>query len=110
MFVIWIHASFQHYMDLLKCIRDNKQALLHISYQEIKSDTSLNILNNNYTSSYYYANVVKLIYDDSLNSKLDAVNCSLKIMNENKVLNLSLPISVKDQVFSKNDRIELLWI
>lgn len=107
MFVIWIHSSFQHYMSLLECIRDNSQALLHISYQEIKNDSSLNIMNHNYTSSYYYSNVVKLIYDDSLNSRLDAVNCSIKIMKSNRVLNLIL---TRDRVFSKCDRIELLWV
>jgi hypothetical protein len=94
-------------MSLLECIRDNSQALLHVSYQEVKSDSSLNILNRNYTSSYYYSNVVKLIYDDSLNSRLDAVNCSIKIMKSNKVLNLIL---TRDRVFSKVDRIELLWV
>ena len=100
MFVVWIHYSFQHYMNLLECIRDNNQALLHISYQEIKNDASMNILNKNYTISYYYANMVKLIYDDSVNSRLDAVNCSIKIMTANKVLNLIL---TRDRVFSKND-------
>lgn len=112
MFVIWIHATFQHYFELLDSVTENieikDKALWHISYQDISSDAPLKYTGTfntqNTTMSSYYKNTVKLIYDDSLASKLEAVKCSVAIMSKNKVLNITRTTTFK------NDRIDLLWL
>ena len=115
MFVIWIHATFQHYFELLDSVTENieikDKALWHISYQDISSEAPLKYTGTfnssnttNTTLGSYYKNTVKLIYDDSLASKLEAVKCSVAIMSKNKVLNITRTTTFK------NDRIDLLWL
>jgi hypothetical protein len=105
MFIIWIHYTFIHYYDIIDILTKHNNAIMHISYVQIEKDVLLNFGTLKKMKSEYYKNAIKLLYDDSPQSKLEAINFSLEIMNDNKVFNIT-----GDTVLLKNDRIELYWL
>ena len=100
-----MHYTFIHYYDIVDILFKNKNAIMHISYAPIEKDVLLNFGILKKMKSEYYKNAIKLLYDDSPKSKLEAVNFSLEIMEDNKVFNIT-----GDTPLLKNERIELYWL
>ena len=111
MFIIWMHYTFIHYLDIVELLDKNNNAIMHISYTPVEKDVLLNFGPREDRGSLkklkseYYKNAIMLLYDDSLKSKLEAINFALEIMQDNKVFNIT-----SDTVLLKNDRIELYWL
>jgi hypothetical protein len=105
-----MHYTFIHYLDIVELLDKNNNAIMHISYTPVEKDVLLNFGPREDRGSLkklkseYYKNAIMLLYDDSFKSKLEAINFSLEIMQDNKVFNIT-----GDNVLLKNDRIELYW-